>query len=79
MSSTPRFFRGVRPSIGLIKMSNSSSTRKLHLNLFLDGYGHHLASWRHPASQLNLSPYERYLNAAKIAEEGKFDAIFFCR
>lgn len=77
MSSTPRFFRGVHPSIGLIKMSNPSSTRKLHLNLFLDGYGHHLASWRHPASQLNLSPYERYLSAAKIAEEGKFDAIFF--
>ncbi|MEN8549996.1 LLM class flavin-dependent oxidoreductase [Acinetobacter soli] len=54
-----------------------AESRKLHLNLFLDGYGHHLASWRHPASQLDLNPYTRYLQAAKIAEKGKFDAIFF--
>ena len=51
--------------------------RELHLNLFLDGFGHHLASWRHPNSDLNQSAYQRFLKAAQIAEKGKLDAIFF--
>ncbi|ANF83217.1 nitrilotriacetate monooxygenase (plasmid) [Acinetobacter sp. NCu2D-2] len=50
--------------------------RELHLNLFLDGFGHHLASWRHPKSDLNQSAYQRFLNSALIAEQGKFDAVF---
>lgn len=51
--------------------------RVLHLNLFLDGFGHHLASWRHPNSNLNQSAYQRFLKAAQVAEQGKFDAVFF--
>lgn len=50
---------------------------KLHLNLFIDGFGHHVASWRHPDSQLQLSAFQRYVRAAQQAEQGKFDAIFF--
>lgn len=55
----------------------NQTPRQLHFNLFLDGFGHHVASWRHPESQIQLSAFERYLNAAIQAERGKFDAIFF--
>ena len=51
--------------------------RELHLNLFMDGFGHHLASWRHPNSDLNQSAFQRFLKAAKVAEQGKLDAVFF--
>lgn len=54
-----------------------SQNRQLHLNLFLDGFGHHVASWRHPQSQMNRPVFSRYLDAAKLAEQGKFDAVFF--
>ncbi|MBF7681804.1 LLM class flavin-dependent oxidoreductase [Acinetobacter sp. B5B] len=56
---------------------NTNRQRQLHLNLFIDGFGHHVASWRHPQSQLHISAFERYINAAQHAERGKFDAIFF--
>ena len=54
-----------------------SQERQLHLNLFLDGFGHHIASWRHPHSQLKHPVFERYLEATRVAEQGKFDAVFF--
>ncbi|KAA8735390.1 LLM class flavin-dependent oxidoreductase [Acinetobacter qingfengensis] len=56
---------------------SAKTERTLHFNLFLDGFGHHLASWRHPDSKLNDTAFVRYLNAAKLAEQGKFDAVFF--
>lgn len=54
-----------------------SQDRQLHLNLFLDGFGHHVASWRHPQSQLNRPVFSRYLDAVRTAEQAKFDAVFF--
>ena len=52
--------------------------RQLHLGAFLQGVGHHLASWRHPdvdpAGAVQLSHFK---NLARIAEAAKFDAIFF--
>ncbi|MCE1270662.1 MAG: LLM class flavin-dependent oxidoreductase [Acinetobacter sp.] len=54
-----------------------SQDRQLHLNLFLDGFGHHVASWRHPDSPLHESVFSRYVEAVKIAEQGKFNAVFF--
>lgn len=51
--------------------------RQLHLNLFLDGFGHHVASWRHPNSRLRSPVFSRFLHAAKTAERAKFDAVFF--
>lgn len=65
----------ISPSV--TNAATESATPQLHLNLFLDGFGHHVASWRHPESQLNRSAFARYLEAAKIAEQGKFDAVFF--
>jgi FMN-dependent oxidoreductase (nitrilotriacetate monooxygenase family) len=52
--------------------------RMLHLGLWMLTTGHHIASWRHPASNpsaiLNL---DFYREAARIAEAGKFDMVFF--
>lgn len=52
--------------------------RKMHLNLFIFGCGHHRAAWRHPQSAVEeLSDISYYANLAQIAERGKFDAVFF--
>ncbi|RMX05742.1 LLM class flavin-dependent oxidoreductase [Corticibacter populi] len=50
----------------------------LHLNLFILGCGHHRAAWRHPASPAErLADIAYYEELARIAERGKFDAVFF--
>src|SRR5690348_11664850 len=52
-------------------------SRKLHLNLFLMSRGHHEGAWRHPASSRNsLTGPDLYVDAARIAEAAKFDAVF---
>ncbi len=52
-------------------------TRQLHLNLFLMTRGHHEGAWRHPgANRKALTDLELYVDAARIAEAAKFDAVF---
>ncbi|MBP1884123.1 LLM class flavin-dependent oxidoreductase [Sinorhizobium mexicanum] len=52
-------------------------TRQLHFNLFLMPRGHHEGAWRHPDSTRRaLTDLELYVEAAKIAEAAKFDAVF---
>ena len=52
-------------------------SRRLHLNLFIHGRGHHETSWRHPASTpLDLTDIRYYQQLAQIAEDGLFDSIF---
>ncbi|MFG1478006.1 LLM class flavin-dependent oxidoreductase [Xanthobacter sp. V4C-4] len=53
-------------------------TRKLHLNLFINGRGHHEAAWRHPAATGHrLSDLAYYRELALTAEAAKLDSIFF--
>ena len=56
----------------------SSSKRQMRLGAFLQGVGHHIAAWRHPdvdpAEATRLEPLK---HLARVAERGKFDAIFF--
>lgn len=52
--------------------------KQAHLNLFIHGVGHHKAAWRRSdshAEQLRSVAY--YQQLARIAENGKLDAIFF--
>ena len=58
-------------------MSHDTS-RKMSINLFMHGSGHHEAAWRLPASRPG-SPLdlEHYRHAATIAENAKLDSIFF--
>ena len=50
----------------------------LHLNAFLFACGHHRAAWRQPGSPVErLGDITYWEELARIAERGKFDAIFF--
>lgn len=51
--------------------------RRLHLNLFIYGRGHHEAAWRHPRSS-QQSPLDigHVIDCARRAEAAHFDSIF---
>jgi FMN-dependent oxidoreductase (nitrilotriacetate monooxygenase family) len=52
-------------------------TRKLHLNAFLMGVGHHEAAWRHPRTEPSrLTDVRHYQDLARIAERGRLDSVF---
>ena len=53
-------------------------TRQLHLNLFINGRGHHEAAWRHAGSTPRaLTDLRYYQELALAAEAAKLDSIFF--
>jgi FMN-dependent oxidoreductase (nitrilotriacetate monooxygenase family) len=53
-------------------------TRELHLNLFINGRGHHEAAWRHEhATGKALTDLSYYRELALAAEAAKLDSIFF--
>lgn len=55
-----------------------SSRPQMHLGAFFFGVGHHLAAWRHPDVEPGAaSRIEALREWTRIAEEAKFDAIFF--
>jgi len=50
----------------------------MHLGAFFFGVGHHLAAWRHPDVDAGAASRIKALKEwARIAEEAKFDAVFF--
>ena len=52
--------------------------KQMNLGAFFFGVGHHLAAWRHPDVKAgNASKLSELVRWAHIAEQGKFDAIFF--
>lgn len=55
-----------------------STPRQISLNVFINGYGHHEASWRHPDATKNAPFTAKYFqDIAKRAEASKIDAVFF--
>ena len=56
----------------------STSSRQIHLNLFIYPAGHHVAGWRYkdsaPERILDIGYYQ---DLARRAEAARFDAIFF--
>ena len=56
----------------------AAQRKKLHLNAFLFGAGHHQAAWRAPDSPVErLGDIAYYEELAQLAERGLFDAVFF--
>ena len=58
-------------------MTGSSSHPMMHLALFFEGVGHHVAAWRDP----DVDPHARqslahYIDIARTAERAKFDLLF---
>jgi FMN-dependent oxidoreductase (nitrilotriacetate monooxygenase family) len=50
---------------------------KMHINLFLQGVGHHEAAWRLPGARAEAQlGFEHYRHAAAVAEAGKLDSVF---
>ncbi|MFF5212432.1 LLM class flavin-dependent oxidoreductase [Streptosporangium sp. NPDC000396] len=53
------------------------AARKLHLNAFLMGVGHHEAAWRHPSAEPGrLTDIRHYQQLARTAERGRLDSVF---
>lgn len=53
-----------------------STTRKIHLSLFLQGAGHHVSGWRHPEAEAGSENFDLLRRVAQIAEAAKFDMLF---
>ena len=52
--------------------------RRMHLNLFIFGCGHHKAAWRHPDSPAErIGDITYFEGLARTAERGRLDAVFF--
>ena len=55
-----------------------SSPRMMHLGLSMRYLGYHDAAWRHPDVPADgSSDFEHFLSCARMAEEAKFDMVFF--
>lgn len=53
-----------------------TSSRKMHLGLFVLGTGSHIAGWRHPGAVHDFQDLAAVQQIARTAERGKFDLIF---
>ncbi|MGN8769139.1 LLM class flavin-dependent oxidoreductase [Paenibacillus barengoltzii] len=54
------------------------SNKQMKLGAFFNLPGHHVASWRHPRTEAHRTFDLEYLqDLARLAEQGKFDMIFF--
>ncbi|MFP7494954.1 LLM class flavin-dependent oxidoreductase [Terribacillus saccharophilus] len=55
----------------------NKQSKQMKLGLFLAGYGHHVAAWRHPeANTAGPMDLDHLIHTAKNAESGKFDMVF---
>ncbi|VVD71183.1 monooxygenase [Pandoraea pneumonica] len=51
--------------------------KRVRLNLFIHGRGHHEAGWRHAgATRLPLTDIDYFAGLARTAEAGRFDSVF---
>src|SRR5262249_19454805 len=51
-------------------------TRQIHLGLFMQGTGNHVAGWRMPGAYDSYQSLDVCLSLARTAERGKFDLLF---
>ncbi|WP_019535532.1 NtaA/DmoA family FMN-dependent monooxygenase [Paenibacillus ginsengihumi] len=55
-----------------------NALRQMHLNLFVQPFGHHEAAWRHPDTDVNgLLDFSFFRRLAHKAEAAKLDSLFF--
>jgi FMN-dependent oxidoreductase (nitrilotriacetate monooxygenase family) len=55
-----------------------NNSKQLNIGILMYGVGHHQAAWLEDDSSVNeFTTIDYYENLAKIAERGKFDAVFF--
>ena len=52
--------------------------KRMHLGVFFNHTGHHIASWRHPDAQADAAVnLQHYIELAKLAETACLDFCFF--
>jgi alkanesulfonate monooxygenase SsuD/methylene tetrahydromethanopterin reductase-like flavin-dependent oxidoreductase (luciferase family) len=74
-SCSPRWASSSASSVPICRETIMS--RHLHLNLFIQGRGHHETAWRHlAATPLALTDIAYFQQLAKLAEPALFDSIF---
>ncbi|MFT4044597.1 MAG: LLM class flavin-dependent oxidoreductase [Gordonia sp. (in: high G+C Gram-positive bacteria)] len=59
-------------------MTDPTPPRRMYLNAFLMGVGHHEAAWRHPRSEpQRISEIGHYIELAQKADRAGLDSVFF--
>jgi FMN-dependent oxidoreductase (nitrilotriacetate monooxygenase family) len=58
-------------------MADHIPARQLSLTAFLMRYGHHVAAWRHPDTDLASAPFDVIRTQVQNAERACLDAVFF--
>jgi len=53
------------------------SQKQMHIGAFMMRYGHHVAAWRQPQTDLHSNPFQVFLQQVKTAERAHLDAVFF--
>ena len=54
----------------------SAAPRQMHLGMFLQGAGHHVAGWRYPGADSGSENLPHLVRQAVAAERAKFDMVF---
>ena len=54
----------------------SERPRQIHLGMFLQGAGHHVAGWRYPGADSGSENLPHLVRQAVTAERAKFDMVF---
>lgn len=57
--------------------AGAAAPRQLSLAAFMMRHGHHVAAWRHPATDLETSPFRLLREQVRRAEQACLDAVFF--
>jgi FMN-dependent oxidoreductase (nitrilotriacetate monooxygenase family) len=52
-------------------------SRKMSIAAFMMRYGHHVAAWRHPDTDLATNPFKVFREQVRSAEKAYLDAVFF--
>jgi FMN-dependent oxidoreductase (nitrilotriacetate monooxygenase family) len=52
-------------------------SRQLSIGAFMMRYGHHVAAWRHPDTDLLSNPFKVFREQVRAAERACLDAVFF--
>jgi len=52
-------------------------SRQLSIAAFMMRYGHHVAAWRHPDTDLESNPFKVFREQVRNAEKACLDAVFF--
>ena len=75
-SNFPSDSRAAAVSFASERVRVAAAPRQMHLGMFLQGAGHHLAGWRYPGADSGSENLPHLVRQAVTAERAKFDMVF---